>query len=336
MDKKKSISIVPIIVFVGLTLLGTFTSRVVRGYMTPVVETSRAISGEITHTINSEAYIKGDSVGTIYIEPDIRVEQVFVSEGDLIEEREPLLLLNCDDIRTKELEEKAYYATVKNERAYSSGAKKEYLTHIMEESEKKSLLYESYIENNGMVFSEYAGIVKEMQVHNGQKTMETASFVVALTADEYLVELPISKEDSKYVMMGDAVELATEEGTERTTVLTVSSDENEENILTFKVSGDKFSLGDKVQAKIINKSMRWDMVVPLMAIRSDELGQYVLVEREKDTILGKELYAQKVRVSINDSNNELVAIQSTTLSKEDRIIINANKQLEAGDIVREK
>ena len=75
----------------------------------------------------------------------------------------------------------------------------------------------------------------------------------------------------------------------------------------------------------------------LGALRSDGNGNsYVLIEKEKDTILGKELVTEKVNVKIEDSNQEYVAVSSNTLSSDDKVIFSSNKNIEPGDVVREE
>ena len=64
--------------------------------------------------------------------------------------------------------------------------------------------------------------------------------------------------------------------------------------------------------------------------------RYVLIEKEKNTILGTELIAEKVNVKIEDSNMEYAAITSTALRTEDRVIISSDRDVEEGDVVREK
>lgn len=72
------------------------------------------------------------------------------------------------------------------------------------------------------------------------------------------------------------------------------------------------------------------------AIYADVVGSYVLVERSKDTILGTELVAAKVYVTVGDTNNYEVGIKKSSLTGDDRIIASSDKKIEAGDTVREK
>ena len=48
------------------------------------------------------------------------------------------------------------------------------------------------------------------------------------------------------------------------------------------------------------------------------------------------MVASKVLIKVGASNTEYVGIKSDGLSDKDKIIINSNKHIDAGDVVREK
>lgn len=102
------------------------------------------------------------------------------------------------------------------------------------------------------------------------------------------------------------------------------------------ISGELVNVGDSVLADISHQSEKYDFIVPVSAIYADVVGSYVLVERSKDTILGTELVAAKVYVTVGDTNNYEVGIKKSSLTGDDRIIASSDKKIEAGDTVREK
>ena len=53
-------------------------------------------------------------------------------------------------------------------------------------------------------------------------------------------------------------------------------------------------------------------------------------------ILGTELVAAKVYVTVGDTNNYEVGIKKSSLTGDDRIIASSDKKIEAGDTGREK
>ena len=95
-------------------------------------------------------------------------------------------------------------------------------------------------------------------------------------------------------------------------------------------------MGDSVLVNITHVSEKYDFIVPISAVHSDALSSYVLVLKEKETMLGTELVASKVLIKAGASNTEYVGIKSDGLSDKDKIIINSNKHIDAGNIVREK
>lgn len=123
-----------------------------------------------------------------------------------------------------------------------------------------------------------------------------------------------------------------------TEVTAVYSDATNEqgHIVETVISGELVNVGDSVLADISHQSEKYDFVVPVSAIYADVVGSYVLVERSKDTILGTELVAAKVYVTVGDTNNYEVGIKKSSLTGDDRIIASSDKKIEAGDTVREK
>ena len=95
-------------------------------------------------------------------------------------------------------------------------------------------------------------------------------------------------------------------------------------------------MGDSVLVNITHTYEKYDFVVPISAVYSDVSSSYVLVLKEKETMLGTEMVASKVLIKVGASNTEYVGIKSDGLSDKDKIIINSNKHIDAGDVVREK
>ena len=89
-------------------------------------------------------------------------------------------------------------------------------------------------------------------------------------------------------------------------------------------------------AEISHQSEKYGSVVSVSAIHADVSGSYVLVERPKDTLLGTEYVAEKVYVTVGDTNNYDAGLKKSPFTGDDKIIVSSDKKVEAGDTVREK
>lgn len=75
------------------------------------------------------------------------------------------------------------------------------------------------------------------------------------------------------------------------------------------------------------------MTIPITALHSDSYGNYyVLVPEENNTVLGNELIARKIAVTLIDKCDTAAAIDGNLYSV--RIISGSNKNIEEGDMVR--
>ncbi len=83
------------------------------------------------------------------------------------------------------------------------------------------------------------------------------------------------------------------------------------------------------------QSQVYDYCLPWSGIRSGSDGSnYVLIVEKKESILGEVLYAKKAAIKIKDGDNENCAFESSILSTDSQVIIESDKNIEAGDTVR--
>lgn len=83
------------------------------------------------------------------------------------------------------------------------------------------------------------------------------------------------------------------------------------------------------------ESQMYDLCLPWSAIRIGLNGtSYVLVADVKQTILGETLYAKRIGVKIKDSDDDICAVESSALTRDMQVIIESDKNIEAGDTIR--
>ena len=83
------------------------------------------------------------------------------------------------------------------------------------------------------------------------------------------------------------------------------------------------------------ESRMYDYCLPVSAIRIGPNGScYVLVTDVKKTILGETLYAKRIGIEIEDSDDSNCAFKSDALTYDMQVIIESDKKIEAGDTIR--
>ena len=162
--------------------------------------------------------------------------------------------------------------------------------------------------------------------------------VITEKSDSYTIKMSVTEEQRRYIEKGDKVTVQMDDSGVNTEVSAVYS--NVENgqgyIVEAVVPGDTFDVGDSVLAEISHQSEKYGSVVSMSAIHADVSGSYVLVERPKDTLLGTEYVAEKVYVTVGDTNNYDAGLKKSPFTGDDKIIVSSDKKVEAGDTVREK
>lgn len=339
MKRKKGFKIVRIIIiFLVIVIAGTVMSRFASNTLTPKVEIMYASSGSISRDVVQDVMIESDSRTPVYSYPDLLVQAIYVHTGSYVKKGDKLMKIKAEDLSSTYLTKKLERKNLKEQYVYAWGDERALVEANIADVDRQLNYLEKLTANEGVIYSEVEGLVSEIRVDVGSRTTEEAAFVVMESSDEYTVRIPVTSEQKSYIEKGDKVILHINDTSVNTEVTAVYSDATNEqgHIVETVISGELVNVGDSVLADISHQSEKYDFVVPVSAIYADVVGSYVLVERSKDTILGTELVAAKVYVTVGDTNNYEVGIKKSSLTGDDRIIASSDKKIEAGDTVREK
>ena len=336
--RKKGTVIRVLCLFFGVVVLGTVISRFTSSVLTPVVETEYASSGTIEHSIISDAVVTGSQEVPVYIPAGIRVEEICVTEGELVQEGDTLFRLNADELEETYLNKKIEHKSMKLQGSYPSEDARSLDELRIAKAEEELAYLEELVQKEGNVCAAFGGMVTEIRQQVGCAASDEAALVMGKEADQYTLKIHISDAEKNYVSTGDkaTVQDGTVSATGTVTAIYKDTDGSGQYTVDVQVAGDSFQIGDSVLVNMVHTSNKYEYVIPLSAIRSDAASQYVLVAREKETLLGMELVAVKVQIKAETSNAEYAGADSDALSQKDKSIINSNKPLEAGDTVREK
>ena len=327
-----------VIVFFAVVIAGTFMSRFANSALTPRVETMYASSGTVSRDVLQDVTVESDKKTPVYVYQGFPVQEVYVYEGKQIVRGDSLMSVDVDDVRSAYLEKKLERKNLKDQYWYTWGDERAVMDDTIAAVDEQLAYLEKLIDDGGMIYSDIDGIVSETRVVVGNKTTEEAAFVIMEKSDEYTIKMSVTEEQKRYIEKGDSVLVHMDETNVSTEVSAVYNDPSNAMyyIVEAVIPGDVFSVGDSVLVDISHKSEKYECVVPVSAIHEDAVGPYVLVEESKDTLLGTELVAKKVYVTVGDTNNYEIGLKKSSLSKNDKVIVSSDKKVGAGDTVRER
>lgn len=191
--------------------------------------------------------------------------------------------------------------------------------------------------SKGCVTAKMDGYVSDVFVAVGQRTGDTAAVLLADMESEYLFCFGITKEQSKYVQLGDSVEL-TLNSTEHKN-MTVTADYIVENTaggydVTCRLGDAKAPIGSYGVAKRTVQGEMYPNTVPIDALLDVNEVYYLFTVNEKTGILGKEYYVERLKVNVADKNDRYAAIEGAAVGADTQIVIFSSKELKQGESVR--
>lgn len=203
--------------------------------------------------------------------------------------------------------------------------------------EKEIALYKTLEGESGFVTSEYQGVVTEILIGESDRVFDGALLRIADQENGYEFQAQISKDDRKYITVGDEASIKIGSGKEAVSGQIVSLEEDpqgENYTLLIKVEPNAGNLGDTGTVTVNKQGDLRSLCVPLSALHQENGMKYVLVYEERQTILGSELTAVKRIVEVTDSNTNYAALAEGSLSDSEPVIVNSTKPVEEGDEIR--
>ncbi len=191
------------------------------------------------------------------------------------------------------------------------------------------------IENDGKVTAPAGGVVTKLELEEGGST--AGSEKIAVTTGNYGFSAKVSKEEAEHLSAGDEIAVKLGHDDEKTKIA-IESIGSEDADGMFTITGilpkGEYDAGAAVPFTVAKQSESYSQVIPIQALRMDEKGnKFVLITKEKNTILGNALTAFRIDVTLIDSDYTKAAIEGI-LARGDELIIGSNKNIEEGDRVR--
>ena len=208
------------------------------------------------------------------------------------------------------------------------------LENLQRELENATVLQST----EGVISSPSDGVIKSLSVQTGDLTGQTAA-VVLYSADGALrMTGTISKEDIKYVSAGADVKITDNNNNDISgaTVenITENKEDNDIRDLSIIIPADSLSIGQSGDFSISKDAGPYSCCVPLSALYSEEGKVYVYVTDTENTVLGTVMVARKVEVTVQDKNQTTAALVEGSLSTDQAVIVQADRELKDGSRVR--
>ena len=191
-------------------------------------------------------------------------------------------------------------------------------------------------EMKGEILAPRDGVITEILVNVGQKTLDSAIFTMTDDREGFLFAAKMTPEEAALVSMGDTVTLTASGREEKDLSITsLELDESKEfMVVTVLLPAESFHLGETASMKVTQESENHSCTIPITALRQESGRYYVLVVEKQNTILGEQEKAMKEEVKVLDKNEMYAALESESIKEDSQIIADSDRYVEAGDKVR--
>ncbi|HKL98905.1 MAG TPA: hypothetical protein VJZ06_03220 [Mobilitalea sp.] len=190
------------------------------------------------------------------------------------------------------------------------------------------------LKQDGMVTSPLNGYAVGIGVEEG--SMTTGIEKVAIAVDECSIQIYVTKEEAKRIEKGDElmIKIGKREKSITVPISSIGAISEEGMVeITGTMPEGEYQVGTEVTYELTKKSKQYRQTIPITALHSDSYGNYyVLVPEERNTVLGNELIARRIAITLIDKNETTAAVDGDLYSID--IISGSNKNIEEGDRVR--
>lgn len=191
----------------------------------------------------------------------------------------------------------------------------------------------------GKVLAPVKGVVTKVTLTTGDRTPDGTAVLLADLSSGSKFKAQIPSDQEKYVARKDPVVLKPGSGGKEIEGLTIDSirtSDDDENLLdvTINLPADVLEIGTVADMEVTKKSEAYPCCIPLSALHYDDKQAYVLVAEESKTVLGSELIARRLDVTVLDKNNQYAALEDGILIGEQKLLSSSDRVVEPGSRIR--
>ena len=276
-----------------------------------------------------------------------RITQVYVRPGQTVTLGDPLFAYDVSTIKGgKEVSDKRLQAAqeaLKKAEATVEDAEDPLYVESVAASARQALAYAEFtyaqtyaLQNGGVVRATFAGTLVKCDLTPG-KASAAGSTGFEIAPDGVKFTLTVTAKEAERISLEDAVTLyddgKEEKGTLSVAEIHAPDAEDRVQVICAGDGGRERLTGARQDWKIKKQSGKYNLCVPLSALRQSGPAQYyVLVLSEKETILGTELTVRAEAVKLLNRDSQRAAVEGS-VSERDRLVTESSKELKDGDYV---
>lgn len=188
---------------------------------------------------------------------------------------------------------------------------------------------------NGSIKALRSGVIRSLDITAGGITAPNSALAVIETSERgYSVSIPITKQQSETISIGDTAKTNHSDVTATLTqIKTEPNSGGERKILTFMLEGAVQS-GEEYEIQFETKGKDYEMVIPKSALYVDNVGSFVLLVTSKKTAFGGRYETKRVSVEVLEQGAQKVAIKAEGLKEMDYVVTASTKPLTGKTKVR--
>lgn len=197
--------------------------------------------------------------------------------------------------------------------------------------------YKQIMEQGGTITAQTSGFITDIPIMVGGRTPDTAALLLTDDTIPCRFKVTLEKAQKKYVNLGDeaVAKLGGKNSLEVTVDYLEESDTSPGSYDVYMNLPDKAaSPGASGTMSVSVQGELHGLCIPVEALYKEEERYYVFEIKEKEGILGAELYAEKVSVKVTDQNDRFAALEEGTINKDSKVIVSATEELKGGEIIR--
>lgn len=208
------------------------------------------------------------------------------------------------------------------------------LANCQEDLEKLNQL----LAEEGTIKAPADGVIKSLAASTGSITTESAAAVLYLTEGNLRMTGTIYKDDLKYVQIGAAVTIEGSSGKmiEGAAVETIREDEIDPDarVISIQIPDGALSIGETAEFSISEDAGPFKACIPLSALHEENGSAFVYVIDSQNSVLGEVLVARRADVMIKDKNQTLAALENGSISSDQKVIVDSDREISNGSRVR--
>lgn len=185
----------------------------------------------------------------------------------------------------------------------------------------------------GEVTASDAGSVLEVDVTPGSRTQDAAALLLS-DGDSNLFIFTIDDEQSKYMRLGDTVEIELAGNTLDAEIAYQNRNAAGGYTMSCVLPEGSGQVGLAGTARRTEQGELQSLCVPMDALTQENEAYYIWLVQEDEGILGTEYTVTRIRVDVLDQNGTTAAISSSAITADSQIVTYASQELTQGESVR--